>query len=597
MDNTTIPVWDLESVFTDFNSERYTGMFENFGKNISRLETLAGKNPPEDTVDLTGKLTEIIRIYNETGSFYEELVSYAYCRYSTDTSDAEALNEFNRIEAEAVGFSTAIVKLRNYFAEAGSRLFVAVDSDDYLKQFRFFFEEQLLYKEKQMNPEMEKLAADLARSGSSAWERLQQTLSSSTTILWDEDSGERKTSVELRAMAGDPDEKIRRRAWEKELELWKTIETPMAFALNGVKGASIEVNSRRDFRTTLERSAMQSRISMSTLEALINVMTGAQPLFRRYMKLKAGLLGKQKLAFYDLFAPAGKSSHKYSYTEAADFIVEQFSGFSSELGNFARTAFDRSWIDAKPRQNKVGGAYCTGMHVSGESRILCNFDGTFQAVSTIAHELGHAYHNFVLKDAHEIYRDFPMTLAETASIFCETIILENALKNASADEQLALIEHELMESTQIIVDILSRFIFEKNVFDKRREQELTAGDFCSMMLEAQKQTYGDAMDQEAMHPYMWAVKGHYYHQELGFYNFPYAFGKLFGLGLYSRYREEGPSFTEKYKEILYMTGNATAEDVTKSAGCDITTEEFWRSSIELISEKVDIFEKLCADRK
>ena len=245
----------------------------------------------------------------------------------------------------------------------------------------------------------------------------------------------------------------------------------------------------------------------------------------------------------------------------------------------------------------MGGAYCAGFHLSGVSRVLCNFSGSFNNLTTIAHELGHAYHNEVLKDAPEIYRDFPMTLAETASIFCETIVLEGALKSADDEEKLSLIEHELMESTQIVVDILSRFIFEKKVFEKRRERELTATEFCEIMLDAQKQTYGDAMDKNFMHPYMWAVKGHYYRQELGFYNYPYAFGKLFGLGLYSRYREEGSPFTERYKDILYMTGTASAEDVTKAAGYDITTKDFWLSSLAMIEARVEQFEELCSKRK
>ena len=410
-------------------------------------------------------------------------------------------------------------------------------------------------------------------------------------------TGETKTSVELRALAENDNENIRRKAWEKEIALWKSIEVPMAFSLNGVKGASIAVDKRRSFQSPLERSALQSRISGQTLSALTEAMTEALPVFRRYLRLKAGLLGKEKIAFYDLFAPVGGNSRVFSYNEATDFIVHQFSGFSKELGDFARRAVDEKWIDARPRKNKIGGAYCTGFHVSGVSRIFSNFNGSFNTLSTIAHELGHAYHNEVLKDAPEIYRDFPMTLAETASIFCETIVLEGALASSAEEEKISLIEHELMESTQIIVDILSRFIFEKNVFEKRLERELSAEDFCELMLDAQKQTYGDAMDENFMHPYMWAVKGHYYRQELGFYNYPYAFGKLFGLGLYSRYRKEGPSFAERYKDILYMTGNARAEDVTKAAGYDITTKNFWLNSIEMLKNRVDDFEELCAKRK
>ncbi len=591
MDLNNIPLWDLTEIFTGFEDPAYIEMYRRFSDNISGLNSMIdGKSLNEK------KLSELIVIYNDTSSFYEELLSYAYCMYTTDTSNQKALAEINRIEEIAVGFSTIQVKLRNYLA-ATTDLQSIINSSSYLSQFRFFFEEQLMLQKKQMPAEMEELASDLARSGSSSWERLHQTLSSSTLVTWDESTGEQKTAIELRAMADNPDEKIRKKAWEKELELWKSIEVPLAFALNGVKGASNSVNSRRNFSTTLERSTFQARISRQTLDAMISVMNESLPLFRRYLKLKAGFLGKDKIAFYDLFAPVGTTGKTRTYTEATDFIIRQFSGFSTELGEFARRAVDNNWIDARPRKNKVGGAYCTGFNYSGVSRILCNFNGSFNSLSTIAHELGHAYHNEVLKDAPEIYRDFPMTLAETASIFCETIVLEGALETTGSDEQISLIEHELMESTQIIVDILSRFVFEKNVFERRLNGELSAADFCNLMIDAQKQTYGDAIDEECMHRYMWAVKGHYYHQELGYYNFPYAFGKLFGLGLYSQYRSQGSDFTEKYRSILYMTGNASAEDVTKSAGYDITTEDFWRSSISMLKAKVDRFEQLCLNRK
>jgi pepF/M3 family oligoendopeptidase len=591
MNSNTIPVWDLSGIFNGFSDPEYTGLFKTFGNNIKKLESMLENSKAAES------LTDIIKLYNDTGAMHEELFSFAYCCYSSNTTDPAALSEINRIEASAVGFSTVKVKLRNYLSSAGSSLNSIIENSSYLSQFKFFFKEQLLLSTRQMAPELEELASDLALSGSAAWGRLQETLSSVSLALWDEKSGETKTPTELRAFAFDPDEKIRKKAWQKEIELWKSLEIPLAFALNGVKGASNTVNKRRNFASTLERSALQGRISMQTLDALIGAMKESLPFFRRYLKLKAELIGKEKIAFFDLFAPVASTVNNRSYAEATDFIVEQFTGFSDELGSFARQAIDKQWIDARPRQNKVGGAYCTGFHKSGVSRILCNFNGSLSALTTIAHELGHAYHHHILKDAPEIYRDYPMTLAETASIFCETIVIEGAMKTCGDEDRFALLEQELMESTQVIVDILSRFIFEKNVFEKRAEQELSAEDFCSMMADAQKQTFGDAMDENYMHPYMWAVKGHYYNQELGFYNFPYAFGKLFGLGLYSQYMEKGDSFAETYKKILYMTGIASAEDVTKTAGYDITSIGFWRSSICRIEEKVAEFEELCRKRK
>ncbi|MDC7125576.1 MAG: M3 family oligoendopeptidase [Spirochaetales bacterium] len=590
MNNEILPDWNLEGIFAGFNSSKYKKMFSDFTENISKLEELIQQNFTTNT------LIKIIKLLNQSAAMCEELFSYAYCKYSTNTSDPQSIQEINRIEEASVGFNTFLVKFRIFLSENEEQLSKTALRNEELSKYSFFFKEQIFLKDRQMPPELEELAADLALSGSSAWEKLHQTLSSSTVINWDED-GTQKTSVELRTMAFDADSEIRKKAWEKEIELWKSIEVPLAFSLNGIKGASNTVNAKRNYKSTLERSAHQGRLSTETLNTMINVMTEALPEFRRYLKLKASFLGEDKLPFYDLFAPVSSTNLKISFSDAESFIIKQFSNFSLELGTFAEKAFNNNWIDAAPKKGKVGGAYCTALPVCKESRILCNYGGSFSDLSTVAHELGHAYHNEVLNSLPQINRDIPMTLAETASIFCETIILEGALSECKEEEKLSLIEHELMESTQVIVDILSRFIFEKEVFRIRKDKELSPEDFCNIMKDAQLKTYGDAMDENFLHPYMWAVKGHYYSQELGFYNFPYAFGKLFGLGLYSIYKKEGDSFAKRYKEILSETGKASAEDVTKIAGYDITKKDFWQSSINIIVDKIDCFENLCKKGK
>jgi oligoendopeptidase F len=281
----------------------------------------------------------------------------------------------------------------------------------------------------------------------------------------------------------------------------------------------------------------------------------------------------------------------WTYPEAREFIIQTFHGFSDDLGNFAAQAFDKRWIDAQPRTGKVGGAYCTDLPKPGESRILANFDGSFSSVSTLAHELGHAYHSYVLRDQPQLLRGYPMTLAETASIFCETIIYNTAIGNSQGFERLSLVEGILSESTQVIVDILSRFYFEKALFAARQESELSADQLCAAMLDAQKATYGDGLNQDELHPYMWAVKGHYYSPELAFYNFPYAFGQLFGLGLYAQYQNDPQGFPGVYRELLIETGRANAVDVCKTAGFDIESTDFWNQGLSAIVTHVNTFTK------
>jgi len=458
-----------------------------------------------------------------------------------------------------------------------------------LEKYRFFLLEELEYRKFQMTTAEENLAADLARPGAVAWSRLQETISSTESVTWDEKTGERKTIVELRALAYDADRAIREKAYKAELAAWKRVELPMAYALNGVKGFSVIINSRRGHETTLDRSAMQNRISTKALEAMTGVMKESLPMFRDYLKAKAGILGVEKTAFFDLFAPVGESESRWDFPTTRDFILEQFHTFSDEYGAFGEKAFREGWIDAEPREGKVGGAYCTSFSSPWESRVLCNFDRSFNSVTTIAHELGHAYHHHVMEGNRFLTRDYPMTLAETASIFSENIVYGTLLSELKKEEKVPVLEAFLQDSCQVIVDILSRFLFESAVFEKRRDGELSPEEFCALMTDAQKQTYGDGLDPDLLHPYMWAVKGHYYSYDLAFYNFPYAFGLLFGLGLYGRYMEEGPAFTGRYRAILENTGKASAVDVARGAGFDIEQPDFWRTGIAVIADRVHEF--------
>ncbi len=290
-----------------------------------------------------------------------------------------------------------------------------------------------------------------------------------------------------------------------------------------------------------------------------------------------------------MFAPVGESSKEWPFDEGAAFITEQFGTFSPKLRHLAERAFGERWIDAEPRPGKVGGAYCSSAR-AGESRILANYQPSFGEVSTLAHELGHAYHNFNLAGRTVFQRDTPMGLAETASIFCETIVRQAAFKTATPAEQLALLDASLEGACQVVVDIMSRFLFESRVFERRAERELSPEEFTSLMLEAQRETYGDGLDMNVLHPYMWAVKGHYYGPT--FYNFPYAFGLLFSLGLYARYQAEGDSFVERYDDLLSSTGLDYASELTQRFGIDIRTPDFWRASLDIVRGEVEQFERL-----
>ncbi len=587
------PRWDLSTVYAGFSSPKYKEDTTRFKQAIKAFSACID-DERKRSKDPALWLTSCIRAANEAYDLYEELSSFVYSVYSTDTRNEKAQREINALEALELPLKRANVSFRNSLKPLEASISSLTDDKTGLSEYRFFLEEELFFQRHQMSPAEEDIAADLSRSGGDAWTRLQEAVSSTLAVPWDEASGEKKTVNELRGLAFHEDRAIRRKAYEKELQAWKLAEIPLAFAINGVKGFSVSLNRRRLYENTLMRSVAQARINGKTLESLIAVMKESLPVFRKYLKGKAKLLSVPRLAFYDLFAPVGTHGKIWTFAEAQNFIVRQFSLFSKEYGSFAEKAFHNSWIDAEIRPGKVGGAYCTSFPKAKESRILCNFDGSFSSIITLAHELGHAYHHEVLKETCAIHRNYPMTLAETASIFSESLIYDGALMSAKETEKLGILETFLQDATQVIVDILSRYLFEQAVLKEREKGDLSPERLCRLMIRAQKETYGEALDGNRLHPYMWAVKGHYYHQDLAFFFFFYAFGQLFGLGLFSLYKKQGRKFCTAYKELLGKTGKASAVEVVRQTGFSIEEPDFWRQGIDMIREKVEEFLTLSA---
>jgi pepF/M3 family oligoendopeptidase len=398
----------------------------------------------------------------------------------------------------------------------------------------------------------------------------------------------------INIMQHHPDQATRKRAYEKEVATWETVQESLAAAMNGIKGTANTLNRRRGRPNAVQPSLDAARIDQATLDAMMGAMRDSFPAFRKYLKAKAKRLGHTGgLPWWDLMAPVGHSERSYSWDEAREFILGNFGRFSPRLMGLAKRAFERNWIDAEQRPGKRAGAFCAEIPLTDESRILCNFDGSLDQVSTIAHELGHAFHNECLVGKTPLNTLTPMTLAETASIFCETIIIDAALAQAkTADERLAILETELIGQTQVIVDITSRFIFEKEVFERRASAELSPEDLCDAMLRAQKETYGDGLDENYMHKYMWTWKPHYYSAGLSFYNFPYAFGLLFALGLYSIYQKRGAAFVPEYEQLLASTGEGNAADLAARFGINIRDKAFWQSSLDVIGAKIEQYVNL-----
>ncbi|HSJ88428.1 MAG TPA: M3 family oligoendopeptidase, partial [Anaerolineales bacterium] len=447
-----------------------------------------------------------------------------------------------------------------------------------------------------MSDAEEALAAELSLSGGNAFGKLQGTVTSQLSVDFELDGKTQKLPMPaLINLRSHPDESVRHRAYDAENQAWETVKETLAACMNGVKGEANTLNKKRGRKDAIHASLDAARMDRKTLDAMLAAMKDSFPMFRKYFHAKAKKLGKEKLAWWDLYAPMGKTDKVYSYQEARDFILENFAKFSPDLAAFAKRAFDSNWIDAEQREGKRGGAFCMEVQNVKESRILANFDGSFDQVSTLAHELGHAFHNECAYQANKtvLQQMTPMTLAETASTMCETIVTEAVLATTDdLQEELAVLENQLIGAAGVIVDIYSRYLFEKEVFDRREQSELSADDLNEIMERAQKETYGDGLDERFLQKFMWTWKPHYYSPDLSFYNYPYAFGLLFATGLYAIYQQRGASFVEDYKNLLASTGEETAAKLAKRFGIDITKRKFWDDSLAIIGKRVDRYAEL-----
>lgn len=590
-----IPQWDLSPIFSSFQGEDYKKAIEDYKAGLQTLEKKL-KDSEAQKKDFSAWLADYLTESDKIDSLRETIGAYTYATYSTDTTNSEYLNNLSKFEEISLQSQSQAVIFQQILRTYSQELSLFFTTFPQFKSYSYVLNHFMEDGKHRMSPEQEELASDMERTGGAAWSRLHEQIISN---LSDKETG--KTFNEIRNDAYNPDPQVRKTAWEKEIAMLKSMEIPIAASLNNLKGATVTLNKRRNWKKAIHRSLASAHITEKTLNSLIAAMEESLPMWREYLQIKGEILRKagttcstdtKGCAFYDLFAPltdttpetSPQTEHKvkmegWTFQEARDYIIQRFSSFSQDMGNFAKTAFDNNWIDAKVRKGKVGGAYCIDFPAKRVSRVLSNFTGSFSDVTTLAHELGHAYHHHCIAHMDYSLTHYPMTLAETASIFAETIVMKDILSVAEGFDKIKLIEMHLQDSCQVIVDILSRFYFERSVFEKREQQELSAQDFCELMKAAQENSYGEGLSSER-HEYMWAVKSHYYSTNLDFYNFPYAFGLLFALGLYAKYQQEGANFPETYKTILQDTGSLSCEDVCKKAGFDIETKDFWLSGIK-----------------
>ena len=582
-----MPRWDMSVVFPDLNSTEFYNALVDLGATISSLEKLFDEYGVSSDGEAKPEGFEIVtRAYNAASDFLRTVTAYIRAHTTTDSRDELASARNSEIDMELSRMRQLSKRYAGWVSVFDIDLLTT--SSTLAQEHQYALRRAAISAQHLMSPDEESLATQMEVTGSHAWTKLHSKITSQLIVnLVQPDADEPVSMSMARALASSPDRGVRQKAYLAELDAWKTVEVPLAAAMNSIKGETLTLCNRRGWADPLDEAVFNCSMDRLALEAMLTAAKESFPDFRRYLKAKAKALGISNLAFFDIFAPIGDDHGNWDYANGCAFVEEQFRGFSDKMGDFAARTFRENWIDVAPRPGKVDGAFCMGLR-NDESRILMNFKPSFGAVSTLAHELGHGYHNVCLAGRTALQRALPMTLAETASIFCETIIRQAVLRDGSDSEKFTVLEGSLQGSCQVVVDITSRFLFEQAVFEGRRKRELSARELCDLMENAQRETYGDGLDSTYLHPYMWAAKPHYYGRS--YYNFPYMFGLLFGLGLYSVYLESPNEFKAMYDDLLSSTGMADASALGKRFGLDIQDIDFWRGSLNQIRAEIDQFE-------
>ena len=578
--------WDLSKLYSSFDDDKFKRERADLTLLLNDLEVWqhkSFKNNKEKAEQFVEKLIDFYQVYTKLNAFSQLTVSI-------DAGNIKGLKLIEELENEATRLTGSRVKFQQWLASL-KNLDHLTKSSPLLRDHNFILSE-LQEKSIYLLSEAEEIIfSKLKQTGSSAWTRLQQKLTS-TLMVEVEIEGELKTLPlpEVRNLAFRKEPQVRRKGYEAELEAYQRIEEPVAAALNGIKGEVLIISEKRGFNHPLDEVLLNSRMERKTLEIMLEAIVDFLPCFHEFYKTKAQLLGHKKgLPYYDLFAPMGKVTLEFSLDEAQAYIIDNISKFSPDMANLYKKAFSENWIDSEPRKGKRGGAFCANLHSIGESRILSNFTGSFTDMITLAHELGHAYHGHCLNEESILNASYPMPLAETASIFSETVITNAALEETGSEEAFAILEGRISHAGQVIVDIYSRYIFETKLFESRKKASLSVEELKTLMSQAQKEAYGDALDHRFLHPYAWLNKPHYYMAGNNYYNFPYAFGLLFGLGIYALYQERGASFLEDYKKLLAATGKNKIKEVATMAGIDLNSRSFWDQSLAVIKNDLVSF--------
>ncbi|MGO0059492.1 M3 family oligoendopeptidase [Brevibacillus fluminis] len=588
------PVWNMDSVFPGGSeSAEFAAFLTQLEKNIGLLGDQVHKAKEAAEQDLLPVWRELLAAIQNTSAQLREAGAFISCLTAQNVHDENA----KLLSGQVKNLSAALGAVINIWEE--QLLALSEDAwnklveDEAIKPLAFPLNERRRRAKEKLPVEQEILANDLAIDGYHAWQDLYNTVVGRITIPHEVDGKVKQLSVgQADNVMHSPDMSVRQEMFAKWEAAWGKEADLCAHALNHLGGFRLNLYRHRGWDSIMKEPLDINRMSEQTLDAMWSAINESKDKLVQYLNRKAKLLGMTKLGWVDVAAPVGKVTKTVSYDEGAAFIIEQFGRFSPKMADFARKAFEQRWIEAEDRAGKRPGGFCTSFPVSKQSRIFMTYAGNASNVSTLAHELGHAYHQHVMNDLPQMVQGYAMNVAETASTFAEMIVSDAAVKLAeSREEKIALLEDKIQQTVAFFMNIQARVIFEKNFYAERKKGLVSKAKLNQLMEDAQKEAFNDALSE--YHPHFWASKLHFYITTYPFYNFPYTFGYLFSLSIYARALSEGASFEQKYIDLLRDTARMTVEELAqKHLDVDITKPDFWRAAVKLTVQDVEEFLQL-----
>lgn len=591
-----VDTWDLDVFFEGGSTSPELREHLNVTREkIAEMKIAVDKFAMPTSADDADEVVSLLEQMTDVSKHLRQVGAVIGCYLAADTTDQNALLLQGEMSTLSASYKPVALKFQQTLAAIDSDAWTALLETSQLRTYEFILNEWREEVTLKLSEAEENVITALSVDGYEAWGNLYDQLVSDIQVEVEIDGEKKQLSVgQASNLSSNPDARVRKEAYEKLEEAWTEKEGFFASTLNHIAGFRLAVYEKRGWDSVLQEPLNYNRMKQETLDAMWGAINAEKEPFVQYLQTKAELLGEDNMHWYDLDAPVTSTTKTLSYNDGAVFILKHFGEFGEELETFSRKAFEDRWIEAEDRPNKRPGGFCTGMPMSEQSRIFMTYSGTMSNVATLAHELGHAFHSYALKPVPYLNRGYAMNVAETASTFAEMIVADAAVKSATTkEEKIALLEDKIQRSVAFFMNIQARFLFETRFYEARKEGIVPATKLNELMVEAQQEAYGEALD--VTHPHFWASKLHFYMTSVPFYNFPYTFGYLFSLSIYAKALEEGKNFEEKYIALLQDTAVMTVEDLAmKHLGEDITKQEFWAKGVTLCVEDVKEFLTLTA---